>query len=161
MLINAFLMFYYLFFIPLIMLCIFAFYYRYGFKRAGLKSAFKRCILWTISSIILLIFVVFYSVPSPADATSAGPGDGIVAMLIIFPGLVIITFISYMAFMCGYVKAIPEGYISKNKSVNIFMVLLGVLCLSILLIGALITSQRAIMNKPKTHYHNTDVFNVK
>lgn len=136
MFISKLLVLYYLFFVPLIMICAFAFFYRYGFELQGVIAGIKRSILYTILSLCLMMLAIFYAVPA-SDGGPSGPGDGILVAFVIFPGLIFITFIAYVAFMCGYKKAVPEGYISEGKSLSPYMVSLFILCLLILISGAI------------------------
>ena len=149
--IDTLLMLYYIFCIPLVMFSIFLYRYRFGFDRIGLKSAFQRCIMWIISSTLFLIIAIYYFVPSVPDNESQGLGDGILLMMIIFPGLIIITLGTYVVFMCGYIKNFPEGYVSKNKPLNRFMVILNMLCLFVLFSGVIISYERSNLRKFITH----------
>ena len=128
---------YYAFFFPLIILSLFLYKYRFGFKRINFFLGVKQCILWTTPCFLFLLFGI-YHILQQQDAGPPGPGDGIILIPIVFFGLTFISVLGFIAFSSGYRKAPLSSHLLIARRLDIRIITLNILIFLFLLGGILV-----------------------
>ena len=126
------------FLVPLILLCLFLYQYRFGFKWIAAKRGLKVLALWTIPAALLLAVGVQYNSLEGTGGRPSGQNNfDDYWLLLIILGPTLLTPIAYISFWRGYAAA--NSKTDSAKKYNYFILALLGLDIFLIISGGALT----------------------